>query len=60
MGVSAGHGVSDLDPRRFGVVNADPVAGIRLEPPIFGRDSQNEVKHKGARINPSRHVTFVS
>src|SRR5262249_23803569 len=50
----------DLDPRRFGVVNADPGAGIRLEPPSFGRNSQNEVKHKGAGIDPSCHVALVS
>ena len=28
---SAGYGVDNLDPSRFGIVNADPGAGIRLE-----------------------------
>src|SRR5262249_21682735 len=56
----AGHGVLDLDARRFGVVNADPGASIRLELPSWGPKSQNDVKHKGAGIDPSGHVALVS
>src|SRR5262249_41069540 len=59
-GGCAGHGVLDLDPRRFGVVNADPGAGIRLELPSWRPKSQNDVKHKGACIDPSCHVGLVS
>src|SRR6516225_3785819 len=59
-GGCAGHGVLDLDPRRFGVVNADPCAGIRLELPSWGPKSKNDVKHKGAAIDPSGHVALVS
>src|SRR5262245_60726823 len=55
---STGYRIYDLDPSRFGIVNADPGAGIRLEPAVFGRNSQNEVKHKGARINPSGRVAL--
>src|SRR4029077_3170401 len=44
--------------RGFGVVNADPGASIRLEPPTLGRDSQNEVKHERARIDPGGHVAL--
>jgi hypothetical protein len=43
------YGVLDLDPRRFGVVNADSGAGIRLEPPIFRRDS---ISKSGDAIHP--------
>src|SRR5215471_20615210 len=57
---SAGHWVRDLDPRSFGVVNADPGAGIRLELPSWRPKSQNEVKHKGGRINPSGHVALCN
>jgi hypothetical protein len=55
---STGYGVSDLDARGFGVVNADPGASIRLEPPTLGRDSQNEVEHERARIDPGGHVAL--
>src|SRR4029077_15858877 len=44
--------------RGFGVVNADPGASIRLEPPTLGRDSQNEVEHERARIDPGGHVAL--
>src|SRR5262245_22826711 len=44
---SACYRVCNLEARRLGIVNADPGAGIRLEPTIFGGNSQNEVKHKG-------------
>ena len=55
---SAGYRIYDLEPRRFCVVNADPSTGIRLEPGIFGRNSQNEVTHKSARINPGSRVAL--
>src|SRR6184192_261740 len=42
--------------RGFRKVNADPGASIRLEPPTLGRDSQNEVKHKGATVDPGSHA----
>ena len=44
-------GGADVGTRGFRIVNAHACPGIRLEPPTLGRDSQNEVKHKGARIN---------
>src|SRR4029077_3184797 len=46
--------------RGFGVVNADPGASIRLEPPTLGRDSQNEVEHERARIDPGGHVALCN
>src|ERR1041384_162926 len=56
---STGHGIGDLDPGRLGVVNANPRAGIRLEPPSCRPNSQNDVKHKGARIEPSSPVALA-
>src|SRR5437764_7386205 len=50
------HGVSDLDARRFGIVNADPGAGIRLEFLVSRCESQDKVPHERARINPSSRV----
>jgi hypothetical protein len=50
-------GGADVDTRGFRIVNSDPGAGIRLESPTLGRDPQNEVKHKGARINSAIHAT---
>ena len=55
-GAEATAGGADVDTRGFRVVNADPGAGIRLEPPTLGRDSQNEVKHKGASVNSAIHA----
>ena len=55
---TTGYRIYDLDPRGFGVVNADAGAGIRLEPAIFGRNSQNEVKHKRACVNPGGRVAL--
>lgn len=42
----------ELGTRGFRVINANASSGIRLKPPTLGRDSQNEVKHKRAGINP--------
>src|SRR5215471_12286736 len=53
---SASCWILNLDARRFCEVNANPGPGIRLELPSRRPKSQNEVKHKGARINPCSHV----
>src|SRR6266487_967549 len=52
-----GHGVHNLDPRRFGIINAD--AGVRLESLVSTCESQNEVRHERTSVNPSGHVTLV-
>ena len=41
---STSYGVRDLDPRRFGIVNADPGSDIRLEFLISRCESQNEIR----------------
>ena len=41
-----------LDTRGFRIINAYPAAGIGLEPLISRRESQNEVAHKRAGVNP--------
>ena len=53
-GDSAGYGVYDLGPGGFCIIDADAGTGIRLEP--SKRESQDEVPHKRARINPSSRV----
>ena len=53
-----GYGVHDLDPCRFGIVNADPAARIRLESLVSRCESQDEVRHERARIDPSSHVAL--
>src|SRR6478672_7627868 len=55
---STSYGIYDLDPRRFGIVNADAGSGIRLESLVSGCESQNEVKHERARIDPGGHVAL--
>src|SRR4026209_769137 len=55
-----GYGVSDLDPSRFGIVNADPGSGIRLESLASRCESQAEVEHERARIDPGAHVALAS
>ena len=55
---TTGYGVHNLDPRRFGIVNADPGARIRLESLVSGCESQYEVEHERARIDPSSHVAL--
>src|SRR5438552_12767012 len=57
-GDSAGIGVCELGARRFGIVNADPSADIRLEFLVSRCESQDKVPHERARINPSGHVTL--
>src|SRR5947207_7507560 len=57
-GDSAGIGVGELGASRFGIVNADPSADIRLEFLVSRCESQDEVPHKGAGIDPSGHVTL--
>jgi hypothetical protein len=54
------HGVPNLDARRFSVINADAGAGIRLEFLVSRRESQDEVRHERARIDPSSHVGLAS
>src|SRR5215467_11492712 len=57
-GRSASCWILNLDARRFGIVNANPGSGIRLELPSRRPKSENEVKHKGACINPCSHVAL--
>src|SRR5207247_8181909 len=57
---STSHGVHNLDPRRFGIVNADSGAGIRLESLVSRCESQDEVRHERTSVNPSGHVALVS
>src|SRR6476646_2413407 len=52
------YGVHNLDPRRCGIVNADPTAGIRLKSSFSRCESQDEVRHERARIDPSGHVAL--
>ena len=53
---STGYWIPNLDPRRFGIVNADPAARIRLK--SSKRESPDEVRHERARIDPSSHVAL--
>src|SRR5205814_3827476 len=55
-GDSAGIGVCKLGASRFGIVNADPSADIRLEFLVCRGESQDEVPHGRGRINPSSRV----
>src|SRR5216110_2124323 len=55
-----GYGVYNLDPCRFGIVNADPGAGIRLESLVSRCESQDEVRHERTSVDPSGHVALVS
>src|SRR5436305_15152279 len=55
-----GYRVHNLGPRRFGIVNADPGAGIRLESLVSRCESQDEVRHERTGVNPSGHVALVS
>src|SRR5205823_845349 len=51
---STSYGVLDLGPRGFCIIDADPAADIRLESPK--RESQDEVPHERARVNPRSRV----
>jgi len=55
---TTGYGVLNLDPGRFGIVNADPAPGIRLK--SSKRESPDEVPHKRARIYPTSHVALCN
>ena len=55
---TTGYGIPNLDPRRFGIVNADPRAGIRLKSSVSRCESQDEVRHERARIDPGGHVAL--
>src|SRR4029453_1686157 len=55
---STGYWIANLDPRRFGIVNADPGARIRLKSSVSRCESQNEVCHEHARIDPGGHVAL--
>ena len=57
---SASYRVYDFGARGFGIVTADAGAGIRLEPSLAGRETQNEVRQERAAIDPSIGVTLVS
>ena len=52
--------VPDLDTCRFGIINADPAAGIRLESLVSRCESQDEVRHEHAGIDPGCHVGLPS
>src|SRR5580765_8588047 len=55
---STSYGIYDLDPSRFGIVNADPGARIRLKSLVSRCESQDEVRHERARIDPRGHVAL--
>src|SRR6478609_3892675 len=55
-GDSAGIGVCELGARRFGIIDADPSADIRLEFLVSRCESQDKVPHERARIDPRSHV----
>src|SRR4029453_13997949 len=55
---STGSWIPNLDPRRFGIVNADPGARIRLKSSVSRCESQDEVRHERARIDPGGHVAL--
>ena len=55
---STSYWIPNLDPRRFGIVNADPGAGIRLKFLVSRCESQDEVHHERARIDPGGHVAL--
>ena len=55
---STGYWIPNLDPRRFGIVNADAAARIRLKSSVSRCESQDEVRHERARIDPSGHVAL--
>ena len=55
---STSYWIPNLYTRRFGIVNADPGARIRLESLVSRCESQNEVRHERARIDPSGHVAL--
>ena len=55
---STSYGIHDLDPRRFSIVNADTGARIRLKSLVSRCESQDEVRHERARIDPGGHVAL--
>ncbi len=55
---TTGYGVHNLDSRRLGIVNADTGARIRLKSSFSRRESQDEVRHERARIDPCGHVAL--
>src|SRR4029077_13846390 len=57
---TTGYGVLDLNTCRFGIVNADAAAGIRLKSLVSRCESQYEVRHERAGIDPGCHVGLAS
>src|SRR4029077_11396635 len=57
---SSSYGVHNLSPRRFGDINADPSADIRLKSLVPRCESQNEVAQERARIDPGIHVALCN
>src|SRR5437762_5449891 len=55
---STGYWIPNFDPRSFGIVNANPGAGIRLKSSVSRCKSQDEVRHERACIDPSGHVAL--
>src|SRR5437763_11873454 len=53
---STGYWIPNLDPRSFGIVNADTGARIRLKSSVSRCESQDEVRHERACIDPGGHV----
>src|SRR5436190_5852444 len=55
---STGYRIPNLDPRRFGIVNADTGARVRLKSSVSRCESQDEVPHERACIDPSGNVAL--
>src|SRR5512132_2017152 len=55
---TAGYWIPNLYTRRFGIVNADTGARIRLKLLVSRCESQDEVRHERTRIDPGGHVAL--
>src|SRR2546423_7986408 len=55
---STGYRIPNLDPRRFGIINADTGARVRLKSSVSRCESQDEVPHERACIDPSGNVAL--
>src|SRR5205823_10035867 len=55
---STGYRIPNFDPRRFGIVNADTGARVRLKSSVSRCESQDEVPHERACIDPSGNVAL--
>src|SRR5437667_12704825 len=57
---SPGHGVHNLGARGLSIVNADSGSGIRLESLVSRCESQYEVRHERACIDPGSRVALCN